>query len=428
MCASTASCRPRCSRRCASSRAIRSSMRASSHRFPACTSSARPRGSPSGRSSGSSPGPNSELARSPRGSLGARWSRPRSPPPIASWTTERRNDDGDRRSNAPSRTRRARPRQRLQSARHRPEPRAAWDPGVGPPGRARARGLFPLLRADPLVARGRRGGARPLPPRALRAQRDRRLDDLPDRRRNGGASGPQPARARREVPAHRAALGRAAVGLRQAPNVPARRRARHRPPAYALPADRGRPSRLGRSVSGDPQAGDPDGAQSLHDVEGLASRGSRRARGALRGGLGAGRPVAHHGPGADRGRRGVPALVRRALPRRPTGVDFPYLLWRMTTGASVPEVRGRSGVRWVRALTDLPTAFGEIRAGRLSVAAYLSSLRGPIEFAILATDDPVPALIELPAALYLAWRRASAGRDLPESLATAVPSGQGASR
>jgi len=110
------------------------------------------------------------------------------------------------------------------------------------------------------------------------------------------------------------------------------------------------------------------------------------------------------------------------------GVDFPYLLWRMTSGASVPEVRGRSGVRWVRALTDLPTAFGEIRAGRLSVAAYLSSLRGPIEFAILATDDPVPALIELPAALYLAWRRASARRDLPESLATAVPSGQGASR
>ena len=85
-------------------------------------------------------------------------------------------------------------------------------------------------------------------------------------------------------------------------------------------------------------------------------------------------------------------------------------------------------MRWVRALTDLPTAFGEIRAGRLSVAAYLSSLRGPIEFAILATDDPVPALIELPAALYLAWRRASARRDLPESLATAVPSGQGASR
>jgi D-aspartate ligase len=111
------------------------------------------------------------------------------------------------------------------------------------------------------------------------------------------------------------------------------------------------------------------------------------------------------------------------------GVDFPYLLWRMTTGASVPEKRGTSGVRWVRALTDLPTALGEMRARRLSIGAYLSSLRGPIEFAILAVDDPVPALVELPAALYLAWqRRAGARRDVPEPLGAAVPSGHAASR
>jgi predicted ATP-grasp superfamily ATP-dependent carboligase len=111
------------------------------------------------------------------------------------------------------------------------------------------------------------------------------------------------------------------------------------------------------------------------------------------------------------------------------GVDFPYLLWRMTTGASVSEMRGRSGVRWVRALTDLPTAFGEMRAGRLSVGAYLASLRGPIEFAILAADDPVPALVELPAALYLSWRRrASARHHLPEPRSAAVPSGQAAAR
>ena len=111
------------------------------------------------------------------------------------------------------------------------------------------------------------------------------------------------------------------------------------------------------------------------------------------------------------------------------GVDFPYLLWRMTTGASLVETRGRSGVRWVRALTDLPTVLGEIRAGRLSVGAYLSSLRGPIEFAILAADDPVPALVELPAALYLAWRRRTgARRDVPEPRGAAVSSGQAVSR
>src|SRR5256885_14322513 len=114
---------------------------------------------------------------------------------------------------------------------------------------------------------------------------------------------------------------------------------------------------------------------------------------------------------------------------RAAGVDFPYLLWLMLSGEEPPRIRGRVGVRWVRALTDLPTAFGEIRAGRLSVGAYVRSLRGPIEFAILAADDPVPALIELPAALYLAWRRrASMRRETPELISAPMPSGQGASQ
>ena len=90
---------------------------------------------------------------------------------------------------------------------------------------------------------------------------------------------------------------------------------------------------------------------------------------------------------------------------RRAGVDFPYLLWQMVSGAKIAPRRGRAGVRWVRALTDLPTVLGEVRAGRLSPRAYLESLRPPIEWAVLAADDPVPALVELPAALALAWRR-----------------------
>ena len=97
------------------------------------------------------------------------------------------------------------------------------------------------------------------------------------------------------------------------------------------------------------------------------------------------------------------------------GVDFPYLLWQVMHGASVHDVRGRVGVRWVRLLTDLPTALQEIRARRLSPFAYLGSLRGPIEFAILARDDPLPALAELPAALRLAWRRHEAAVPLVAS-------------
>jgi predicted ATP-grasp superfamily ATP-dependent carboligase len=90
---------------------------------------------------------------------------------------------------------------------------------------------------------------------------------------------------------------------------------------------------------------------------------------------------------------------------RRAGVDFPMLLWRMTHGGSFRELHGRLGVRWVRAVTDVPAAVHEIRAGRLSVKGYLASLRGPIEYAILAPDDPLPALGEIPAGLYLAWRR-----------------------
>lgn len=90
------------------------------------------------------------------------------------------------------------------------------------------------------------------------------------------------------------------------------------------------------------------------------------------------------------------------------GVDFPYLVWQFVRGEPVPEVRGRPGVRWVRAVTDLPTVVREIRRGRLSPAAYLRSLRGPLEMAIFAPDDPLPALVEVPLLSYLAWKRGAA--------------------
>ena len=109
------------------------------------------------------------------------------------------------------------------------------------------------------------------------------------------------------------------------------------------------------------------------------------------------------------------------------GVDFAYLLWRMLNGEDVPELRGRPGVRWVRALTDVPQAIAEIRAGRLSLPRYLSSLGGPIEFAVLAPDDPLPALVELPATAYLAWKRRASTRGTgPVRIGAARPSDGGA--
>jgi predicted ATP-grasp superfamily ATP-dependent carboligase len=81
-------------------------------------------------------------------------------------------------------------------------------------------------------------------------------------------------------------------------------------------------------------------------------------------------------------------------------VDFPYLLWRSIHGEHVPELHGRSGVRWVRLSTDVAAASTEIWRGRLSLRAYSRSLKGPLEFAAFAADDPVPALLRAPARAY----------------------------
>ncbi len=87
------------------------------------------------------------------------------------------------------------------------------------------------------------------------------------------------------------------------------------------------------------------------------------------------------------------------------GVDFPYLLWRMVHGLPVEEVRGRTGVRWIRFGTDVLASYQLLRRGRLSVGAYLQSLLGNPEPALLAADDPMPPLIDLLAQSLALLRR-----------------------
>lgn len=94
------------------------------------------------------------------------------------------------------------------------------------------------------------------------------------------------------------------------------------------------------------------------------------------------------------------------------GVDFPYLLWRLAHGDPVPGARSTAGVRWVRMSTDLLAAAGELRAGRLSLRSYARSLRRPLEFAVFARDDPLPALLGPLVAARLITARRLAGRPL----------------
>ncbi len=93
---------------------------------------------------------------------------------------------------------------------------------------------------------------------------------------------------------------------------------------------------------------------------------------------------------------------------RRAGLDFPYLTWRFIKGDPVPGTRASPGVRWVRLATDFPSAMLAIRKGGLTPRGYLRSFRRPLEFAIFAVDDPLPALIDGPWLAYLGWKR----RDL----------------
>jgi D-aspartate ligase len=81
------------------------------------------------------------------------------------------------------------------------------------------------------------------------------------------------------------------------------------------------------------------------------------------------------------------------------GVDFPYLFWRLAMGEALPSARGAAGVGWMHASRDIVAACQEIAAGHLAPRDYLASLRGPLQFAAFAVDDPVPGVLDVPLSL-----------------------------
>jgi D-aspartate ligase len=87
------------------------------------------------------------------------------------------------------------------------------------------------------------------------------------------------------------------------------------------------------------------------------------------------------------------------------GVDFPYLQFADQLGQTVPPCRAQVGKRWIRLATDVPTAIVELRAGRLSLPAYLRSLRVADAESVFDRHDPLPGMIELALIPYLAVKR-----------------------
>ncbi|MEA2268639.1 MAG: D-aspartate ligase [Solirubrobacteraceae bacterium] len=88
------------------------------------------------------------------------------------------------------------------------------------------------------------------------------------------------------------------------------------------------------------------------------------------------------------------------------GIDFPWLLFADQLGIPVSAPRwGRAGVRWVRLVTDLPTAAVEMLGGQLGLRRYLASMRPLHVESVFCRDDPVPGVAELGLVPYLMVKR-----------------------
>jgi predicted ATP-grasp superfamily ATP-dependent carboligase len=88
------------------------------------------------------------------------------------------------------------------------------------------------------------------------------------------------------------------------------------------------------------------------------------------------------------------------------GVDFPWLLFRDQIGQPVSPRRARAGVRWIRLLTDVPTAAVEMRASRLRLRGFLRTLLREVDVeAVFSREDPVPGLAEVLLIPYLVRKR-----------------------
>lgn len=89
----------------------------------------------------------------------------------------------------------------------------------------------------------------------------------------------------------------------------------------------------------------------------------------------------------------------------PAGVDFSYMLYADQMGEWVENSRGRSGVGWIRMVTDIPTSLQGIYAGRLDLRTYLQSLKDFKIESVFSSEDLLPSLAEIVLIPYLAIKR-----------------------
>lgn len=84
------------------------------------------------------------------------------------------------------------------------------------------------------------------------------------------------------------------------------------------------------------------------------------------------------------------------------GLDFPELILNLGTAATLQATIGHA---WVHVPRDIVASIHLLLLSRMSIAAWLKSYRQKLTFAVFASDDPLPALLELPATLVRVVRR-----------------------
>jgi len=107
------------------------------------------------------------------------------------------------------------------------------------------------------------------------------------------------------------------------------------------------------------------------------------------------------------------------------GINLPYVAYADALGLPVPISHGfDDGVKWIDEERDMRSALESIKAGNLTVGAWLGSYRGRRTYALAAVDDPAPilALARRTAAsgLRTVWRRCTGRRPAAAAKAAGV--------
>lgn len=89
----------------------------------------------------------------------------------------------------------------------------------------------------------------------------------------------------------------------------------------------------------------------------------------------------------------------------PAGVDFAYLLYADQVGKPVERGRARTGVGWLRAITDVPTAALDLWDGELDMPSYRTSLKNTRVESVFCRQDPLPSLAEVLMLPYLVIKK-----------------------